>query len=548
MTGGLLHIVSFGVEDIYLTGAPQITFFKIAYRRYTCFAIQTHLQTPDSPLDFGGSTSFKLEPYGDLISNAYLTADLPAVKLTKRAAPDPAIEIIKTFLQLTDAYLAANFKAARILESVISATHLKPIHVIRRFEDPSIIDPIRSTGAALRDYLNQGRLSEALEYDDVSIYRLMQLIENLNVIRFLTAIYKEYGFDERSRQMMLEILHRKYYAFAKSFRDAILNKRNQAAERSQDAGYHHFAWAREIGTALIEQTEFHLGGNLIDSQTGEFLSSYEKLFLTQEQSEIYDELIGNVPEIYKYDSRPKAARQLIIPLRYCFTLRPSSALPIIAMKNSPPVITFKLRSLEDLCRFSPALSQDDLGLQLGAVKLMIDHIYLGQEEKMRYYKYSHEYLIETAQQAEISDCYGRTINVKLPFVGPIKYLAWWVKPDADRFFTGAEYLATEKSVIRMDISDRVSDRMSAKYYELVQPYFHFAKNVPSGFNAYSFALEPREAQNTGTLNTSRLKGFKVRIELASESTKPVTVVVFTMGYNVLRFYSGIGGLAFRRSG
>ena len=39
MTGGLLQIVSYGVQDTYLTGNPQMTFFKSVYKRHTNFSL-----------------------------------------------------------------------------------------------------------------------------------------------------------------------------------------------------------------------------------------------------------------------------------------------------------------------------------------------------------------------------------------------------------------------------------------------------------------------------------------------------------------------------
>ena len=41
MPGALIQLVAYGVEDLYLTGDPQITFFKILYRRYTNFAVES---------------------------------------------------------------------------------------------------------------------------------------------------------------------------------------------------------------------------------------------------------------------------------------------------------------------------------------------------------------------------------------------------------------------------------------------------------------------------------------------------------------------------
>ena len=40
MGGGLLQLVAYGAQDVYLTGNPQITFFKVVYRRHTNFALK----------------------------------------------------------------------------------------------------------------------------------------------------------------------------------------------------------------------------------------------------------------------------------------------------------------------------------------------------------------------------------------------------------------------------------------------------------------------------------------------------------------------------
>ena len=38
MGGGLMQLVAMGAQDVYLTGNPQITFFKVVYRRHTNFS------------------------------------------------------------------------------------------------------------------------------------------------------------------------------------------------------------------------------------------------------------------------------------------------------------------------------------------------------------------------------------------------------------------------------------------------------------------------------------------------------------------------------
>ena len=45
MGGGLMQLVAYGAQDIYLTGNPQITFFKVVYRRHTNFSMESIKQT-----------------------------------------------------------------------------------------------------------------------------------------------------------------------------------------------------------------------------------------------------------------------------------------------------------------------------------------------------------------------------------------------------------------------------------------------------------------------------------------------------------------------
>ena len=47
MGGGLMQLVAYGAQDAFLTGNPEITFFKIVYRRHTNFAMESIQQVFD---------------------------------------------------------------------------------------------------------------------------------------------------------------------------------------------------------------------------------------------------------------------------------------------------------------------------------------------------------------------------------------------------------------------------------------------------------------------------------------------------------------------
>ena len=77
MGGGLMQLVAYGAQDIYLTGNPQITFFKVVYRRHTNFAVEAIEQTFNGQADFAKRVTATISRNGDLIQQIYLEVILP---------------------------------------------------------------------------------------------------------------------------------------------------------------------------------------------------------------------------------------------------------------------------------------------------------------------------------------------------------------------------------------------------------------------------------------------------------------------------------------
>ena len=72
MGGGLMQLVAYGAQDIYLTGSPQITFFKVVYRRHTNFSMESIQQTWNGVVNAGNRTTATISRNGDLIHKMYL--------------------------------------------------------------------------------------------------------------------------------------------------------------------------------------------------------------------------------------------------------------------------------------------------------------------------------------------------------------------------------------------------------------------------------------------------------------------------------------------
>ena len=71
-----MQLVAYGAQDIYLTGNPQITFFKVVYRRHTNFSMEAIEQTLNGTVSLGNKVSCTVSRNGDLVHRVYLQVDL----------------------------------------------------------------------------------------------------------------------------------------------------------------------------------------------------------------------------------------------------------------------------------------------------------------------------------------------------------------------------------------------------------------------------------------------------------------------------------------
>jgi hypothetical protein len=143
MAGGLMQLVAYGAQDIYLTGNPQITFFKVVYRRHTNFAVESIEQTFNGAADLGRRFTCTIARNGDLLHRIYLQVDLD-LSGTTPAAPVTALSYYGFQLldyveveiggQVIDKHygewmavwcdLTHNFDQSRMLEYMVDPTNL----------------------------------------------------------------------------------------------------------------------------------------------------------------------------------------------------------------------------------------------------------------------------------------------------------------------------------------------------------------------------------------------------------------------------------------
>ena len=90
MAGGLMQLVAYGAQDVYLTGNPKVTFFQAVYKRHTNFAMENIEQTVNGTASNSGRVSVTIARNGDLVSDMYveLKAKVHPIVLTSADGVD----------------------------------------------------------------------------------------------------------------------------------------------------------------------------------------------------------------------------------------------------------------------------------------------------------------------------------------------------------------------------------------------------------------------------------------------------------------------------
>ena len=86
MAGGLMQLVAYGAQDVYLTGNPKVTFFQAVYKRHTNFAMENIEQTVNGTASNSGRVSVTIARNGDLVSDMYVELKAKAAVLKTATA------------------------------------------------------------------------------------------------------------------------------------------------------------------------------------------------------------------------------------------------------------------------------------------------------------------------------------------------------------------------------------------------------------------------------------------------------------------------------
>lgn len=383
MVGGLINIVSYVSSDLYLTGAPQITFYKMVYRRYTNFAMESVVQEFDNAIEFNRESELVPERVGDLIHKGYLRIKIPRFQVKKEnVGIDPLdfvydyanetaqsdFEAIKNVYTktLTDIYRLI-FKAVNALNVSYTALVIDVQNYVNTNNNISILnnydDLLNRTRVKLSGQL--GNPECVLDYAilDPNRTNFWTILNNIDVTKLFNDAASNIDtdlIDPDSQEYTQEV--------NRVMKDSVLKLMNKALSdliKVQDLFFTEykkflkqieidkspnvrFAWVKNLGFSIIDHLDVYIGGKRIDRHLGIWMNIWYELTHTEAQRRDFRKMIGDVAQLTNFDTLEKPEYTMYIPMNFWFNKYNGLSFPLLAMQYNNLRFSLKLRRFEDV--------------------------------------------------------------------------------------------------------------------------------------------------------------------------------------------------------
>lgn len=588
MAGGLLQIVTYGSQDLYLTGNPEITFFKVIYRRYTNFAMEAININFDDETGFGKTSNITIKKIGDLVYNTYVVMNIPSFNYTRDLNQQSINDLTDLYnkvlynYNLVKDFLSVNMCAYREAYNLFLSDNITMSkEIIEAIENIfTNYDDIEFKRMIIDDY--NAEYQEVIEKGGI-LFRYENMTEQLGSAQHISygniclKSISSYWNDSDSNSSavpkettmnIINFLIKNCHELDKKYYEKLCNVKTLLDEEYKTN--YKFAWVDKLGHSLIEYVEFFIGGNKIDKHYGQWIDIWYELMGKKLQEEHYWRMIGNIDELTNFDRTTKPSYELKVPLQFFFNRYSGLALPLIALQYNDISFRIKFRKFSE-CSYVEAdsvntpVSLDDILENMNidmTASLLVEYVFLDSYERRKFAQSSHEYLIQQLQINYEDNLTDKTYQMDLDFEHPCTGLVWVLQrnsllsnPDGHTKCQWTTYTTTTggaNPIINSQLSFnnyvRI-DKLDSVYFNYLQPLMH-CKNTPSdGINCYWFSIFPYEHQPSGTCNMSRLP--KVRMQFTIDpfyydNNEQYTITVYALNFNILRIIGGMGNTAYVR--
>ena len=539
MGGGLLQIVAYGSQDIYLTGNPQITFFKAVYRRHTNFSMESIKQTINGTADFGEEVNVTLQRNADLVHKMYIQVKLPSIDISEGNGTNSDNSNFRAFRWLNwIGHVLIKDIEISIGGQKIDKHYGEWLHIWNELSQSpgktgGYAEMVGNVPKLTQIYSSNTASTTENKSPEYTLYIPLQFwfCRNPGMALPLIALqYSDIVININFRELNECIWANKQTSTASatsynasSGKDVFstLPKLSGSGNTNVYADYIYLdtderrRFSQVPHEYLIEQLQFN-GNDTLSSSTNNI-----KLNFTHPVKEI---IWVVQPTNYRTNgyTQSRAGRQyfnytdLWDYSGFTGTPEPASGPGMVGGKNT-----------------------QNLWYGLPNVQLQGSLKY----DTNTWNTTTTSYTNQNAGYTDVKD-YTKSNGV----VNVNNSLGLWSLNNEVGLLDGGNNCVSKAKIV-LNGNDRISER-EGKYFNLVQPYQHHTTCPAPGINVYSFALTPEDHQPSGTCNFSRIDNAHLNVTLSDNTigttynSGSATIKIYAINYNILRIMSGMGGLAY----
>ena len=589
-----MQLVAYGAQDVYLTGNPQITFWKVTYRRYTNFAIESIEQTFNGQADFGRRVTCIISRNGDLAYRTYLQVTVPEINQLMGNTATLSSGAASVYARWLD------YPGEQLIAQV--EVEIGGQRIDRQYGDwMHIWNQLTMTCEQQRGYFKMiGNTTQLTFITDPSFADVdgpcdsiapRQVCAPRNALPETTLYVPLQFWFCTNPGLALPLIALQYHEVKINldirpideclWAVTSLNCPGSASTSSMSQAQYG------VGTpvtAVIAYNQSLVAASLYVDYV--FLDTDERRRFAQNPHEYLitqlqftgDESVGSSSNKIKlnFNHPVKELIWVVQPdqnVDYCSSLLCDSVL-FKVLGAQPFNYTDAIDALPNAIHaFGGPQELSGQNAYINAQGIFNDAGALDVPEQfLTSYWDGPSNPYNGPDLGGVNPLYGLPANSTNPYlqqlaaqaqatgvslaslVGPPNYNQGSTVSDAGTFVLSETSLDMHcwgqnpvvVAKLQLNGQDRFSER-EGTYFSWVQPYQAHTRCPDEGINVYSFALRPEEHQPSGTCNFSRIDNATLQLVLSNatvEGTKTAKVRVYATNYNVLRIMSGMGGLAY----
>ena len=488
---GRLQLSITGIQDQWLTGEPEFSYFLMNFKRHTKFAIEAIESPFDGNADFDEIIECRIpQNKGDLIRSMMLKFTLP-----NPTTPGKSFNVTVQSTGSGNKYF---------IDGVQQATLTLYEGTTYTFNVNAITHPF-CLSETINGTQNGGSVYETGVTGDGTDNGTVTFIVPVNAP---STLY--------------------YYCSVHSNMGGQINIKS-------------LRYRESIGAQIIEYADLLIGGQTIERITGDYIYMYNQIHNNKDDIDqtLYF-LMGHgnyIPVSYDWDYS--------VFLPFYFFRHPSLAIPICALTKQLVEIRIKFKKLKDVSvtytRSSGSISEPTLGISssIKKVSLVTDFFFITDDEKNFLLTRPIEYVITQLQMSQFR--FNAGVSKKsgmLNFKNPVKEMFFVAVSDDVH-----KYEPIKQVTMKFNNNTIIdADNLMVSYE---QPLRYYTGVTDNKFGVYSFSMTPETYYPTGQVNMSRIAHNLIEVELESpDANYEHKVYVYAVNYNVLHIQSGLGGLKF----